>query len=57
VLFDGTALVAVHDHVFRYEVSPHFGDGRALSKGEAVFGYEEHLKAILGSDREPVSLN
>jgi hypothetical protein len=26
-------------------------------KREAVFGYEEHLKAILGSDREPVSLN
>jgi hypothetical protein len=37
VLFDGTALVAVHDHVFRYEVSPHFGDGRALSKYPARF--------------------
>src|SRR5271168_2829007 len=42
--FDGAALVAVNDHVFRYEVSPHFGDGRAFSKYPARFDVAFLLK-------------
>jgi hypothetical protein len=45
--------VRVRKHVIRsHDFIVDLGEMR-----EAVYGYEEYLKAILGSDREPVSLN